>query len=262
MQERVTYNNRLYSKAEIASLFTNIMIDELYIRSSRYNRTRDYYDIAVIGYGEGGAFPLLGGKEIALMPITELNRILPEEQVYCFTHIIKGREHDVSFVVHPWISIDARGRTPMYEALVEVYRLVDEWCSKRQNRDSFPPMIFHITDGESTDSKPVELISIANNIKQTGTRDGKTLMINANLGCFEEEAALLFPRILDCRSTSICTHTLYHMSSEVPKNIEPLLPAENPKMESSFERRLMTHNASPYDLLNIIHIGSESVQNR
>lgn len=256
------FNDILYSKAEIASLFANIMIDELYIRSSRYNRTRNYYDIAVIGYGEGGAFSLLGGDDISLMPITELGKNIPEEKTYCFTHKIKGKSHDVSFVVHPWIKPIARGRTPMYEALVEVYNLVDKWCSKRENKNSFPPMIFHITDGDSTDSTPKELLSIAYNIKNTGTRDGKTLMINVHMGCFQEEKPLLFPRVLDCRSTSRNTHMLYHMSSEVPKNIEPLLPPEDTIVESTYERHLMTHNTSPYDLLNIIHIGSESIQNR
>lgn len=261
MQERVTFNNRQYSKAEIATLFTNIMIDELYIRSSRYNRTRNYYDIAVIGYGEGGAFPMLDSKDISFMPITDLNRNMPEEQVYCFTHIINGKEHDVSFIVHPWIKPIAQGKTPMYEALTEAYRLVEKWCSKRCNRASFPPMVFNITDGESTDSRPIELLSIANNIKNTGTRDGNTLMINAHIGCLDEEKPLLFPRAFDNFNYSLYSHLLYNMSSIVPPNIEPLLPPEERFIESTLERRLMTLNASPYDLLNIIHIGSESIQN-
>lgn len=261
MQERVPFNNTLFSKAELAALFTNIMIDELYIRSSRYNYIRNYYDIAVIGYGQGGAFSMLDSEDISFVPITEFKKFLPKEQVYCFKHTIEEEEHNVSFIVHPWIKPQAKGRTPMYEALVEAYRLVDKWCSQRKNKGSFPPMVFNITDGESTDATPAELISIAHNITNTTTRDGNTLMINVHLGNLYDDKAILFPRVLDCHSTPQSAHTLYHMSSITPANMEPLLPPEE-KHNYTIPRRLMTHNTSPYDLLNIIHIGSESLQKK
>ena len=261
MQEHITFNNTLFSKAEIAALFTNIMIDELYLRSSRYRHIRNYYDIAVIGYGDGGAFSMLGGEDISFVPIPELMKVLPEEEVYYFKHNIENEDHKISFTVHPWIKPRAGGRTPMYEALVETYRLVDKWCSQRINKGSFPPMVFNLTDGESTDATHSELVSIAHNIKSTGTRDGNTLMINVHIGNIENSEAILFPRVLDCQSTPISAHTLYHMSSEAPRNMEPLLPPEQSN-SYTFPRRLMAHNTSPYDLLNIIHIGSESLQKR
>ena len=258
MQEEIIFNNQRFSKADLAALFANIMIDELYIRSSRYGNIRNYYDIAVIGYGGDGAFPMLCSKNIALIPITELSKATPKEQIFSFTQEVNGKTHMASFIVHPWIKPTAQGQTPMYEALVATHSLISAWCSKRDNKRSFPPMVFNITDGEATDGSPADLINIAHNIKNTGTRDGNTLMINVHIGDLSEGNAILFPRTLYGITESRSAHTLYHMSSIAPRNMEPLLPPDL-STGTVLPRRLMAHNTTPYDLLNIIHIGSESL---
>jgi hypothetical protein len=63
MQELVEFNERVMSKASVVSMITNIMIDELIIRSSRHNRLRHYYDVAVIGYHGSSIENLLGGVD-------------------------------------------------------------------------------------------------------------------------------------------------------------------------------------------------------
>lgn len=262
MQELVEFNDVWMSKAEVVAMITNIMIDELYTRSSRHNRIRNYYDIAVIGYRGDSVENLLDGEHIELTPITALEKLSPKTRDYCF----KQKLHDgtsiyANFVINEWITAKAEGRTPMYEALIEAHRLVDEWCAIHSHRDSFPPMIFHITDGYANDGTPNDLISIAQDIKNTGTTDGNTLLINVHIGSGEDycERSLLFPYQLDMHNSSSRMHTLYMMSSVAPESIEHQLPPiEEPEVESS--RRLVAYNISPCELFNIVNIGSESLK--
>ena len=49
---------------------------------------------------------------------------------------------------------------------------------KEQFADSFPPIVFHLTDGEShTDAEPY-----ATQIQQLASKDGNALMVNAYIG--------------------------------------------------------------------------------
>lgn len=261
MQERVDFNGRWMSKAEVVTMITNIMIDELYIRSSRHNRIRYYYDIAVIGYCGEEISNLLNGGRIEFTPITTLEQLTPTQRDYSFVQrLYDGSDMFASFTVNEWIKIEAEGRTPMYEALIEVHRLVDEWCSVHSHKESFPPMIFHITDGQATDSGADDLISIAHDIKSTGTDHGNTLFINVHIGSGEDycEHSQLFPYQLDSHNSSVRMQMLYTMSSEAPHTIERELPPI-PEPEAECSRRLVAYNISPCELLNIVNIGSESV---
>ena len=61
----------------------------------------------------------------------------------------------------------------MYEALCEAHELVDEWCARRENAESFPPVIFNITDGEATDCNEEELQNIARRIRSIAPTTAK-----------------------------------------------------------------------------------------
>lgn len=260
MHEIVEFNNVMMSKAEVVAMIANIMIDELIIRSSRHNQVRYYYDIALIGYQGDLVVNLLDDGDIRFTPIPQLNELHPAQRDYCFEQkISKDETIYANFVTHEWIKPRAEGKTPMYEALIEVYRLVDEWCMLREHHDSFPPIIFHITDGHATDATSLDLISIADNIKRTGTHDGNTLLVNVHIGSGDDYCSrgVLFPAELDSRSTSERMHTLFAMSSDVPLSLLHQLPVK--VTDDELRPRLVAYNISPCELLNIINIGSESV---
>lgn len=262
MQELVEFNERVMSKASVVSMITNIMIDELIIRSSRHNRLRHYYDVAVIGYHGSSIENLLGGERIEFTPITKFDELSPKQRDYCFKqHLSNGDVTYANFITHDWIEPISEGKTPMYEALVEVYRLVDEWCCMHNHRNSFPPIIFHITDGNATDASTAELLSIAEEIKQTHTNDGNTLLVNVHIGSGEEYCSrgALFPDAIDRHSASEQMAALFAMSSEAPTSLVHQLPTIN---VTSGEQppRLVAYNISPCELLNIVNIGSESIR--
>lgn len=64
------------------------------------------------------------------------------------------------------------------QAFQQAYDRLQVMISKERYRDSFPPMVFHLTDGESqTNAEP-----IAQKIASLATSDGNVLVVNAYIG--------------------------------------------------------------------------------
>ena len=82
----------------------------------------------------------------------------------------------------------------MYELLLCVTDMVERWCREPQNRQSFPPVIFNITDGEATDATPEMVLRAAENLKAVATEDGNVLLVNIHLSSEPSAKALLFPQ--------------------------------------------------------------------
>ena len=58
-----------------------------------------------------------------------------------------------------WINPCSDGLTPMYEALELCKNKLEDWVFDKQ--DSFPPMVFNITDGIPTDIADMDLSEIS-----------------------------------------------------------------------------------------------------
>jgi hypothetical protein len=136
--------------------------------------------------------------------------------------------------------------------------MVEAWCAKADNRQSFPPIIFHITDGECNDASDADLVSIAKSICNTSTEDGNTLLINIHLSPYDELPSEIFPTELSPANLSPHYRTLFEMSSTLPEQLDSLV-ATIAKPASSGRHRAMAFNASPCELLTILNIGSESI---
>jgi len=70
------------------------------------------------------------------------------------------------------------GGTDARAAFEEAYRYLTKALSQERFKRSFPPMLFHLTDGESQ----TEAGDIADQIKQLSTADGNVLIVNAYIG--------------------------------------------------------------------------------
>jgi len=64
----------------------------------------------------------------------------------------------------------------MCRAFDSVRNLLEQWLA--QHRNSFPPTVLHLTDGESTDGDPSD---IANKILSLSTSDGPLLLFNCHV---------------------------------------------------------------------------------
>lgn len=259
MQFNTQLNSHLMSKAEAVAMVCNYLVDELLARATRGGKVRNYYDIAVIGYTGSDVVSLLSDNIDEFTPITELAKRAPKTTTLTFNQINEeGTTTSADFALREWVKPMAEGRTPMYAALAHIYKMVKEWCSARENRESFPPIVFNITDGEANDASTKQIVSLARNITELGTLDGKTLLINVHLGSSEGQQSEIFPSESDFRPLSQYHLMLFLMSSLMPKEMEPLLSTIITH-SSPAPYRALAYNASPCELLSILNIGSESI---
>ena len=255
MQETTSINDLRMSKAEAIAFASNYLIDELMALATRYDGLRDYYDIAIIGYSGDGIESLLPAE--GFHSIAHLETIAPEKHAYSFicNDIVAG-ECKTTYHIRPWVKAKATGSTPMFEALSAVGDLVERWCANPANRESFPPMVFNISDGEPTDATIDELISVADRIKRTATTDGNTLLFNIHLGNDSSQRPVTFPREYNFLSECPHQNMLFRMSSILPEELESAIEEQR---ADRGPYRCVAFNASFAEVMSMLNIGSESI---
>lgn len=247
------------SKADAVSIVCNYIVDELLARATRSSEVRNYYDIAVIGYNDDDISPLIPNNCRELISISELAKQAPKHRAYNFEQCDEnGDSVAVRYMLREWIKPKTGGLTPMLAALSHIYTLVSAWCSKPENSNSFPPIIFNITDAECNDATPQELIAMANEITKTHTNDGNTLLFNIHLGSSVDLKSEIFPSDSDYHADSEYQMTLYRMSSLMPRSMEPLIEQIG-TYRNQGPYRAMAFNITPGELFAILNIGSESI---
>jgi hypothetical protein len=262
MLQRAKIGNLIRPKIEIVEYICNIMIDELMLRAVRGNKVRNYYDIAVLGYSMGDVRSLLPGDSEGFVAIDRLIEMAPAPKtVYIEQHAADGSTTTAPITFHEWIKPRAGGSTPMHEALAYAYTLIERWCRNLDNRYSFPPMVFHITDGDYNDAHEADILDIASRIRLTHTEDGNTLLFNIHLSSdIEEDYHEVFPHAKRYTTDRRDRDILFKMSSIIPKTLEPLV-AHIMGLKRRGPYRGVIYNTSPCDLLAILNIGTESANN-
>ena len=261
MQEQTFLNRVPMRKIEAVATVCNYLIDELLERAKRHDEVRNYYDIAVLGYSGADVRSMLAvDTATGFVAIDRLAEVAPEPRTIVFEqHTDDGRTTDAKFTLREWIKPEAHGKTPMFQALSRVYNMVEAWCAKADNRHSFPPIVFHITDGECNDATDADLINIAKSICGTKTEEGNTLLINIHLSPYDELPSEIFPTEISATNLSPHYRTLFEMSSILPEQLNALVASIAKPASSGGGYRAMAYNASPCELLTILNIGSESI---
>jgi hypothetical protein len=119
------------------------------------------------------------------------------------------------------------GATDAKAAFNQAYDHLQQILAGERFRNSFPPMVFHLTDGESqTDAKPE-----AEKIMQLSTNDGKVLVVNAYIGTqtnLNYRGPEDFPGYLDVSEAGSSRDNirLFEMSSEAPEAVQANLKAD------------------------------------
>ena len=105
----------------------------------------------------------------------------------------------------------------MCNALYRAYDIVDKWI--QEHKRSFPPVVIHISDGESQDGDPLQY---AESLRSLATEDGNVLLFNCHLSetagdPFLAESAIA-PRRTEKSVDSVCPYCgvgcqlTYHVS--------------------------------------------------
>ena len=259
MVEELEFRGGRTSKAAAVAEVANSLLSELLLRATREGEVRDYYDIAVVGYSGEGVHSLLSANE-TFVPVSALrNAVRNTRRVSIERRLPDGQPAFNEVTVSEWIAPAASGQTPMYEALLYVHDLVEAWCRRPEHRESFPPLVFNITDGEATDCDEEELRAVAEEIKALRTADGNVLVVNIHIAAADTSAASFFPSEEEPRYPNRYAALLYDCSSVMPAVFdEAIRAAKGPGAVPPF--RGVSYNASADELVAMLNIGSISVK--
>ena len=259
MVEELEFRGRRTSKAAAVAEVANSLLSELLLRATREGEVRDYYDIAVVGYSGEGVHSLLSANE-TFVPVSALrNAVRNTRRVSIERRLPDGQPAFNEVTVSEWIAPAASGQTPMYEALLYVHDLVEAWCRRPEHRESFPPLVFNITDGEATDCDDAELRAVAGQIKSLRTADGNVLLVNIHIAAGDTPHTVFFPSAEEASYPNRYAEVLYDCSSPMPEVFnEAIREAKGPGVLPPF--RGMSFNASAEELITMLNIGSISVK--
>ena len=239
MVEELEFRGRRTSKAAAVAEVANSLLSELLLRATREGEVRDYYDIAV--------------------PVSALrNAVRNTRRVSVERRLPDGQPAFNEVTVSEWIAPAASGQTPMYEALLYVHDLVEAWCRRPEHRESFPPLVFNITDGEASDSDEEELAQIAGRIRSLGTDDGRALLVNIHLASGDAAKGRIFLTDGETAYNNRYARLLYDISSPMPPLFDDAIRSLRGD-EARGPFRGMCYNASITELLSVLNVGSISV---
>ncbi len=171
------YANLGKSKSSALADVINRMLQQLVIKCAKSEGVRDYYYVGVLGYGANSGVGSAFSKNVSqqsLVPISEIanNPARIEERRKKVSDDAGGLV-DIVVKFPIWFDPIAEAGTPMNEAFRQANTIISDWLSKNPN--SFPPVVIHITDGESTDGDPTkEMKALA---AQAAT-DGNVILFN------------------------------------------------------------------------------------
>lgn len=257
MQQQVQFGRLIATKSQVVAYTANLLISELIDRCRRSDGIRDYYDIAVLGYSGENVRSLL--PRDGFNSVAELATTLPPMTAIAFEEDLPdGTQAIVQHHQREWIKLLAEGTTPMHEALHKVRDMVEEWCSKSANRESFPPIVINITDGEPTDCTDIDLRDVCTLIKRTATDDGNTLLINIHISTDLRLNSLIFPMHDEIARACDKARLLADCSSVMPSALNEAI--RELKGAGAIPPYIgIGYNATVVELLSMINIGSRSI---
>jgi hypothetical protein len=203
------------TKAQFVSDVLNKTLYTLVSTCSKADGVRNYFEVAVLGYGGSNVTNGFGGAltNSIIHPIEAVanNPLRVEERKKLVDDGAGGViEQSAKFPV--WFDPKQDGGTPMRQALATALDHLASWCDAHS--DSYPPTILHVTDGASTDGDPSDA---ADAIKKISTSDGSCLLFNLHVtGATGRD--VLFPDSVSAISDPYARQ-LFDMSSPMPNHV-------------------------------------------
>ena len=137
----------------------------------------------------------------------------------------------------------------MCRAFTSANSIVQNWIS--QHRSSYPPIVFNITDGESTDGDPRPL---AESLKKLPTDDGETLILNLHTSS-SNKPSVSFPDTEEGLPDQYA-QLLFQMSSVMPETMR--INAQQNGFKVSDKSRGFVFNADLTTVIEWLDIGTRA----
>ena len=125
----------------------------------------------------------------------------------------------------------------------------ESWIA--QHPRSFPPIVVHITDGESQDGDPV---AYADAIRKLATSDGNVLLFNCHLSATAADP-FMFPAKPDGLPDKLAK-MLFEMSSVLPDRFHRYAAEEGFELQAA--ARGMAFNANMVCLIQFLNMGTQA----
>lgn len=251
------------SRAQVVADIINELFDSLIMKCQREGGIRDYFQIMVVGYGKN-----VGGSQVSIIwegdlaekdwvSVSDLkDNILETIKIQTTKMMPWGEVPDVR-TKKIWVNPCHDGLTPMYEALQFCKEKLEDWIYDYQ--DSFPPMVFNITDGYPTDIDDLSLIeNICSEIKSIKSNDGNTLIFNCLITGGDE---MVLPSITSYKEfeENEYHHVLFKSSSSLPHEMKFI--ANQIYQDERFisdEIKGVIINSTVNSLINFLNIGTNT----
>jgi hypothetical protein len=241
------------SKADVVADALNRLLTELAIRCAKEEGVRDYFHVAVLGYGGRAAQSAFGGvlQGQDLVPISQVaEHPLRVDQRTKLNPDGAGGVVEVKTDFPVWVEALANGATPMCQALTHARDLVSAWTAEHPR--GFPPIVLNLTDGEANDGDP---LTNAQQLMQLRTDDGAVLLFNLHISD-AGGSPITFPS--DSTSLpNVYARSLFEMSSELPPHMRAY--AANNHYNVSEGSRGFVYNSDIVSLVQFLDIGTRAL---
>ena len=257
MRKYTTLYGEEMPMAEAVARIVNHQLNELVLRCIKGSETRDYYDIAIIGYGEnaysGWKGELEGRDFVKPSELKEhpYKKITTKKE----TRTRKGvKVVEVEEV--QWIEAEAtKSWTRVHHAFEKAKSLLDEWMEKHHEKDCYPPTIINITDGEFNGATKEYVLQQANELKSMFTNDGNVILFNIHISA-NKAVCVTCPASKDEVSFSSLATTMYEMSSLLPMRYSDRIADLRKDGTPNNRYRAMSINADMSTLIQLMDIGT------
>ena len=257
MQKYTTLYGEEMPMAEAVARIVNHQLNELVLRCIKGSETRDYYDIAIIGYGEkaysGWKGELEGRDFVKPSELKEhpYKKITTKKE----TRTRKGVKV-VEIEEVQWIEAEAtEGWTRVHLAFEKAKGLLDEWMEKHHDKDCYPPTIINITDGEFNGATKEYVLQQANELKSMFTNDGNVILFNIHISA-NKAVCVTCPASKDEVSFSSLATTMYEMSSLLPMRYSDRIADLRGDGTPNNRYTAMSINADMSTLIQLMDIGT------
>ncbi len=243
------------SKCEAVATAINRFVGELITTCEKgEDEPRHYFDVGVIGYTTDGAgLPRIGS--LLQGPLFGHNLV---SVVDLYRHPldieIRHRDDGAGGLLEVKFPIWYRNPppelmlgTPMCGALEFCYNVIGPWTESHAS--SFPPIVIHLTDGESSDGDPEDP---AAGLQSLFTNDGNLLLFNCHLSD-STAVPVLFPSS-ESQLPDEFGRLLFRMSSYLPERMMRMAASKSLAVPAG--ARGMAFNADGVNMLKLISVGT------
>lgn len=257
MRKETQLYGETMAMSEAVARIVNHQLNELVLRCIKGNETRDYYDIAIIGYGEeaySGWKGELEGRDF-VKPSELKEHPYKKTTVRKETRTRKGvKVVEVEEV--QWIEANAtKSWTKVHHAFDKAKQLLQNWMDKHHDKDCYPPTIINITDGEFNGASKEYVLQQANELKSMFTNDGNVILFNIHISANKGINVTCPADKKEVSSNEFAT-TLFELSSLLPERYSDRIADLRNDTIPSDRYTAMSVNADMSTLIQLMDIGT------